>query len=77
MDGWQQAFAPGEFFTVPPLPNVTSVNVLGDFGIAADRLAIVDGESKSFFLCGFSFASSPAFARQSLHPPTPFSFEIT
>ncbi|EIM81403.1 peptidase S28 [Stereum hirsutum FP-91666 SS1] len=40
----EQAFAPGEFFTVPPLPNVTSVNVLGDFGIAADRLAIVDGE---------------------------------
>ncbi|THH10296.1 hypothetical protein EW146_g8421 [Bondarzewia mesenterica] len=39
-----QAFPPGEFFTVPALPNVTAVNVLGDFAIAADRLAIVDGE---------------------------------
>jgi hypothetical protein len=26
------------------MPNVTAVNALGDFGIAADRLAIIDGE---------------------------------
>ncbi|KAG5219368.1 extracellular serine carboxypeptidase [Salix suchowensis] len=31
-------------FTVPPFPNVTAVNVLGDLAIAADRLAIIDGE---------------------------------
>ncbi|KAK7028822.1 Serine carboxypeptidase [Paramarasmius palmivorus] len=40
----QQAYLPGEFFTVPNLPNVSEVNVLGDFDIAADRLAIIDGE---------------------------------
>ncbi|KAJ7597348.1 peptidase S28 [Mycena floridula] len=40
----KQAFLPGEHFTVPSLPNVTAVNVLGDFDIAADRLAIIDGE---------------------------------
>ncbi|KXN80843.1 putative serine protease EDA2 [Leucoagaricus sp. SymC.cos] len=40
----KQAYLPGEFFQVPPLPNVTAVNVLGDFDIAADRLAIIDGE---------------------------------
>ncbi|KAF5344869.1 hypothetical protein D9758_011575 [Tetrapyrgos nigripes] len=40
----RQAYPPGEVFTVPKLPNVTSVNVLGDFAIAADRLAIIDGE---------------------------------
>ncbi|KAI0030992.1 peptidase S28 [Vararia minispora EC-137] len=39
-----QAFPPGEFFTVPRLPDVHSVNVLGNFDIAADRLAFVDGE---------------------------------
>jgi len=39
-----QAFPPGKHFSVPSLPNITSVNVLGDFGIAADRLAIIDGE---------------------------------
>ncbi|THH11148.1 hypothetical protein EW145_g846 [Phellinidium pouzarii] len=39
-----QAFPPGEHFTVPHLPNVTVVNTLGDFAIAADRLAIIDGE---------------------------------
>jgi hypothetical protein len=39
----QQAYPPGEFFQVPKFPNVTSVNVLGDFAIAADRLAIIDG----------------------------------
>jgi len=40
----RQAFPPGEYFTVPPLPNVSSVNVLGSFFIAKDRLAIIDGE---------------------------------
>lgn len=39
-----QAFPPGKHFTVPGLPNVTAVNALGDFGIAADRLAIIDGD---------------------------------
>ncbi|KAJ7213888.1 serine carboxypeptidase S28-domain-containing protein [Mycena pura] len=40
----RQAFPPGKHFTVPALPNVTVVNELGDFDIAADRLAIIDGE---------------------------------
>ncbi|KAJ3882525.1 serine carboxypeptidase S28-domain-containing protein [Lentinula edodes] len=40
----RQAYDPGEHFTVPPLPNVTVVNELGDFDIAMDRLAIIDGE---------------------------------
>jgi hypothetical protein len=39
-----QAFPPGEYYKVPPLPNVTAVNVLGDYHIAADRLAFIDGE---------------------------------
>lgn len=42
-----QAFPPGEHFNVPRYPNVTAVNVLGDFSIAADRLAIIDGEGTS------------------------------
>jgi hypothetical protein len=32
---------------VPPLPNVTAVNALGDYNIAADRLAFIDGEGMS------------------------------
>ncbi|KAH8835052.1 peptidase S28 [Flagelloscypha sp. PMI_526] len=40
----RQAFPPGEHFKVPAWPNVTVVNELGDFAIAADRLAIIDGE---------------------------------
>ncbi|KAJ3799815.1 serine carboxypeptidase S28-domain-containing protein [Lentinula aff. detonsa] len=40
----RQAYDPGEHFTVPPLPNVTVVNDLGDFDIAMDRLAFIDGE---------------------------------
>ncbi|EDR12996.1 uncharacterized protein LACBIDRAFT_312108 [Laccaria bicolor S238N-H82] len=40
----KQAFLPGEHFRIPKLPNVTVVNELGDFDIAADRLAIIDGE---------------------------------
>ncbi|KAH9987911.1 serine carboxypeptidase S28-domain-containing protein [Russula compacta] len=39
-----QAFPPGEYYRVPPLPNVTAVNALGDYHIAADRLAFIDGE---------------------------------
>ncbi|KIP05030.1 hypothetical protein PHLGIDRAFT_491601 [Phlebiopsis gigantea 11061_1 CR5-6] len=38
------AYPPGDFFTVPPLPNVSTVNALGGLNIAADRLAIVDGQ---------------------------------
>ncbi|KAI0917296.1 hypothetical protein AcW2_007465 [Taiwanofungus camphoratus] len=40
----QQAFLDGEHFVIPSMPNVTAVNILGGFGIAADRLAIIDGE---------------------------------
>ncbi|KAF9013147.1 serine carboxypeptidase S28-domain-containing protein [Cyathus striatus] len=40
----KQAFPPGEHMVVPTFPNVTAVNALGDFDIAADRLAIIDGE---------------------------------
>ncbi|KAI0770214.1 peptidase S28 [Fomes fomentarius] len=39
-----QAYLPGKHFVVPPFPNITAVNVLGDYDIEADRLAIVDGE---------------------------------
>ncbi|KAI0735846.1 peptidase S28 [Earliella scabrosa] len=39
------AFAPGEHFTVPKWPDVQSVNKLGGYNIAADRLAIIDGEA--------------------------------
>jgi len=39
----KQAYPPGKYMTVPNQPNVTAVNVLGDFAIAADRLAIIDG----------------------------------
>ena len=35
---------PGKHFQVPQWPNVTVVNALGDYGIADDRLAIIDGE---------------------------------
>lgn len=38
------AFPPGVHYAVPTLPNVTVVNELGDFGLAADRLAFIDGE---------------------------------
>jgi hypothetical protein len=39
-----QAFPPGNHFSVPYLPNIAAVNALGDYDIAADRLAIIDGE---------------------------------
>lgn len=41
---FSEAFPPGEYFRVPSLPNITAVNALGDFDVAADRLAIIDGE---------------------------------
>lgn len=40
----QQAFPPGKYFIVPPLPNITTVNILGDFAISVDRLAFIDGD---------------------------------
>lgn len=40
----RQAFPPGLHFSVPAWPNVTVVNELGDYGLAADRLAFIDGD---------------------------------
>ncbi|GLB38681.1 putative peptidase S28 [Lyophyllum shimeji] len=40
----KQAYPPGKHFRVPALPNITAVNALGDFDLAADRLAFIDGE---------------------------------
>ncbi|KAH6911475.1 serine carboxypeptidase S28-domain-containing protein [Coprinopsis sp. MPI-PUGE-AT-0042] len=40
----KQAFPPGVHMRVPSLPNITVVNELGDFDLAADRLAFIDGE---------------------------------
>ncbi|KAF8651928.1 hypothetical protein AX16_004572 [Volvariella volvacea WC 439] len=40
----RQAFPDGEHFRIPSMPNITVVNELGDFDIAADRLAFIDGE---------------------------------
>ncbi|CCO28924.1 putative MFS-type transporter C1683,03c [Rhizoctonia solani AG-1 IB] len=40
----RQAFPPGEHISVPEWPNVTVVNALGDYGLAADRLAFIDGD---------------------------------
>ncbi|KAF9031430.1 peptidase S28 [Panaeolus papilionaceus] len=40
----KQAYPPGKHFRVPPQPDVEVVNRLGGFDIAADRLAIIDGE---------------------------------
>ena len=31
---------------MPPQPNVTAVNALGEYHIAADRLAFIDGEDE-------------------------------
>ncbi|KAI0757595.1 peptidase S28 [Daedaleopsis nitida] len=39
------SYPPGEHFTVPEWPDVESVNKLGGYNIAADRLAIIDGEA--------------------------------
>lgn len=79
-----QAFPPGEHLVIPPLPNVTAVNTLGDFSIAKDRLAIIDGEgtsaspwfrishSPSIPLCTAIFPTPISSAHDTLHPlPSP------
>ncbi|KAK1922604.1 serine carboxypeptidase S28-domain-containing protein [Papiliotrema laurentii] len=40
----KQAFPAGKHFTVPPVPDVESVNARGDYAIEADRLAFIDGD---------------------------------
>ncbi|CAE6425463.1 unnamed protein product [Rhizoctonia solani] len=40
----KQAFPRGTHAAVPEWPNVTVVNALGDYGLAADRLAFIDGD---------------------------------
>ena len=41
----QQSYPPGEHFSVPRWPNVSDVDRLGGYNIAADRLAIIDGQA--------------------------------
>jgi hypothetical protein len=41
-----QAFPAGALFAVPAWPNVSVVNALGDYGLAADRLAFIDGDGE-------------------------------
>ncbi|WVN88054.1 uncharacterized protein L203_103253 [Cryptococcus depauperatus CBS 7841] len=40
----KQAFPPGNYFSVPPQPDVDEVNRRGDYGIKIDRLAFIDGD---------------------------------
>ncbi|EJU00458.1 peptidase S28 [Dacryopinax primogenitus] len=40
----QAAFPNGEHYIIPAWPNVSIVNELGSYGIAAERLALIDGE---------------------------------
>jgi hypothetical protein len=58
----KQAYPPGDFFQVPPMPNIEDVNKLGGFNIAHDRLAIIDGEGKllssNFLLVFINFPRS-------------------
>ncbi|KAF8349505.1 peptidase S28 [Amanita rubescens] len=58
----KQAFLPGKYFTVPPQPNVTDVNRHGGYAIAADRLAIIDGQVDPW---------RPCTAHADVAPPRP------
>lgn len=41
-----KAYPPGEHFAIPETPDVEAVNAIGGLNIAADRLAIVDGQGE-------------------------------
>lgn len=69
-----QAFPPGEHFTVPNLPNITAVNVLGDFDIEADRLALLDGEGTCTLVRSLSIAvavTDPLYTQTTVDPWRP------
>lgn len=68
----RQAFPPGEHFAVPSLPNVTVVNVLGDFSIARDRLAIIDGEGAFVYPLTLEFLTFRRFHSALLCSPCPY-----
>ena len=68
----RQAFLPGKHFTVPSLPNVTAVNTLGDFSIARDRLAIIDGEG-AFTHPYFGASHPPPIPLRTTVSPMPIS----
>ncbi|KAJ7213797.1 peptidase S28 [Mycena rebaudengoi] len=67
----KQAYPPGDFFQVPPMPNIEDVNKLGGFNIAHDRLAIIDGEVDPWrFDCPHSFIGPTEFREDT--PLRPF-----
>lgn len=67
----RQAFLPGKHFTVPPLPNVTVVNTLGDFSITKDRLAIIDGEGTFVYPNSRASHFAPIPLRTVVHQTSP------
>lgn len=40
----KQAFPPGDLYSIPEQPNIDSVNSIGGYELARDRLAFIDGE---------------------------------
>ena len=69
----RQAYPPGEHFTVPALPDVAAVNQIGGLNIAADRLAIVDGQG--YFIVSYLFIEIDAglLSEDPWRPNTPHS----
>jgi hypothetical protein len=73
----RQAFLPGVHITVPALPNVTAVNALGDFSIARNRLAIIDGEGTTLY-SNPGISHLPPIRLRAAALPTPIrSVELT
>ncbi|KAG5646028.1 hypothetical protein DXG03_004630 [Asterophora parasitica] len=70
-----KAFPPGKHFVVPSMPNITAVNALGDFDLAADRLAFIDGEGQFAYQSISKSFGSRAFAVDPWRPNTPHSAE--
>jgi hypothetical protein len=70
-----QAFPPGEYYKVFRLPNVTAVNAQGDFHIATDRLAFINGDGKSLypFLESLAMLTKKGLGVDPWRPYTPHS----
>ena len=58
---------------MPPLPNVTAVNALGDYNIAADKLAFIDGEGMLVFFISHLYPAMLTAHGSAVDPWRPYT----
>lgn len=62
------AFPPGEFNSIPAVPDVAVMNAFGGFNFSADRVAFIDGNHDPWLNNQYHANGQPLRVSSDLHP---------